>query len=70
MTSFLRVDLQMAAIGKRRTMANIHICPQISVFALISVFAPELNNRHRRSGLKVQGKMLHKDMLIIVFQSN
>jgi hypothetical protein len=48
--------------------ANICICPQISVFA------PEFNFRYLRSGLKdyvkVQGKMVHKDMLKIAFQSN
>jgi hypothetical protein len=34
----------------------IRICPHISVFA------PEFNFRYLRSGLKVQGKMMHTDM--------
>ena len=41
---------------------------QISVFAYISVFAPEFNFRYQRSGLKVEGKMMHKDLYKIVFQ--
>ena len=44
--------------------SNIHICPHISVFA------PEFNFRYLRSGLKVQGKMMHGNMYKIVFQSN
>ena len=42
----------------------IRICPHISVFA------PEFNFRYLCSGLKVQGKMMHKDMHKFVFQSN
>ena len=45
--------------------ANTCICPHISVFA------PEFNFRYLRSGLKddvkVQEKMVHKDMHKIVF---
>ena len=37
---------------------------------VISVFAPVFNFRYLRSGFKVQGKMMHKDMHKIVFQSN
>jgi hypothetical protein len=44
--------------------SNIRMCPHISVFA------PEFNFRDLRSGLKVQGKMMYKDMHKIVFQSN
>ena len=44
--------------------SNIRMCPHISVFA------PEFNFLYLRSGLKVQGKMMHKDMHKIVFQSN
>ena len=44
--------------------SNIRMCPHIFVFA------PEFNFRYLRSGLKVQGKMMHKDMHKIVFQSN
>jgi hypothetical protein len=36
--------------------ANIRICPHISVFA------PVFNFRYLRSGFKVQGKMMQKDM--------
>ena len=36
----------------------------------ISVFDPEFNFRYLRSGLKVQGKMMHANMYKIVFQSN
>ena len=42
----------------------IRICPHISVFA------PVFNFRYLRSVFKVQGKMMHKDMHKIVFQSN
>jgi hypothetical protein len=44
--------------------------PQGKYGANISVFAPEFNFRYLRSILKVQGKMVHKDMHKIVFQSN
>ena len=57
--------------------ANIRIGPQIFVFALKYPYVPsyiricpEFNFRYLRSGLKVQGKMMHKDMHKIVFQSN
>jgi hypothetical protein len=52
-----------------KSVLVIRICPQISIFALISVFAPEFNFRYLRSGLKVQGKMMHENMYKIVFQS-
>jgi hypothetical protein len=43
----------------------IRMCPHISVFA------PEFNFRYLRSGLKVQGKMMHKDMhKIVLLQQN
>jgi hypothetical protein len=44
--------------------SNIRICSHISVFA------PEFNFWYLRSGLKVQEKMMHKDIHKIVFQSN
>jgi hypothetical protein len=52
------------------------ICPhKYRICPHISVFAPVFNFRYLRSGLKdymskLQGKMMHKDMHKIVFQSN
>ena len=47
------------------------ICPHVSVFALIYPYLlPEFNFWYLRSDLKVQGKMMHKDMHKIVFQLN
>ena len=62
--------------------ANIRICPQIFVFALkypylssyirISprIQLPVSAQWSQRLYVKVQGKMMHKDMHTIVFQSN
>jgi hypothetical protein len=44
-----------------------HFPSNIRIFPHISVFSPEFNFRYQRSGLKVQGKMMHKDMHKIVF---
>ena len=55
----------------------VFVCPIIArskclLFALgaNTEFSPEFNFRYLRSILKVQGKMVHKDMHKIVFQSN
>ena len=57
-------EISVLALKYLYLPSNIRICPHISVFA------PEFNFRYLRSGLKVQEKMMHKDMRNIVFQSN
>jgi hypothetical protein len=60
---------------RANTVANIRICPLKSVFALIYPNFPPIQlpvSAQWSQGLyvNVQGKMMHKDMHKIVFQSN